>query len=120
MTDHQALQLMLKRNRAHKQYSARLARWLDRLSHFDVNVQYTAGKNIPLTDYLSRHPIIHEHETETPCESEEREAEEEIVINQIYGLFEFNRTNGSITQHIRRPLTVENSDQSERRTQIRK
>ena len=65
LTDHQALQPLLKRNRAHKQYSARLTRWLDRLIHFDVNVQYTAGKNIPLTDYLSRHPIIHEHETET-------------------------------------------------------
>ena len=51
LTDHQALQPLLKRNRAHKQYSARLTRWLDRLSHFDVNVQYIAGKNIPLTDY---------------------------------------------------------------------
>ena len=43
----------LKKNRAHKQYSARLTRWLDRLSHFDVNVQYTAGKILTLTDYLS-------------------------------------------------------------------
>ena len=120
LTDHQALQPLLKRNRAHKQYSARLTRWLDRLSHFDVNVQYTAGKNIPLTDYLSRHPIIHEHETETPREGDESEAEEEFVINHIYGLFEFNRTNGSITQHMRQPLPAENSDQSERRTQIRK
>ena len=120
MTDHQALQPLLKRNRAHKQYSSRLTRWLDRLSHFDVNVQYTAGKNIPLTDYLSRHPIIHEHETETPHEGDESEAEEEFVINQIYGLFEFNRTNGSITQHMRRPPLVKNSDQSERRTQVRK
>ena len=58
LTDHQALQPLLKKNRAHKHYSARLTRWLDRLSHFDVNVQYTAGKNIPPTDYLSRHPII--------------------------------------------------------------
>ena len=39
LTDHQALQLLLKRNWAHKQYSARLTRWLDRLRHFDVNVQ---------------------------------------------------------------------------------
>ena len=44
LTDHQALQPLLKRNRAHKQYSARLTRWLDRLSLFGVNVQYTAGK----------------------------------------------------------------------------
>ena len=79
-------------------------------------MQYTAGKNIPLTDYLSHRPIIYEHETETPCESEEKEAEEEFVI----GLFEFNRANGSIKQRIRRPSSVENSDQSKRRTQIRK
>ena len=38
LTDHQALQPLLRKNRAHKQYSARLTRWLDRLSHFDVNV----------------------------------------------------------------------------------
>ena len=44
LTDHQALQPLLKRNRAHKQYSARLTRWLDRLSNFDVNVQNTAGE----------------------------------------------------------------------------
>ena len=46
LTDHQALQPLLKRNRAHKQYSARLTRWLDRLSLFDVNVRYTAVKKI--------------------------------------------------------------------------
>ena len=63
LTNHQALQLLLKRNRAHKHYSARLTRWLDRLSHFDVNIQYTAGENFPLTDYLSRHPIIHDNDT---------------------------------------------------------
>ena len=38
LTDHQALQPLLKNNRAHKQYSARLTRWLDRVSHFDVKV----------------------------------------------------------------------------------
>ena len=119
LTDHQALQPLLKRNRAHKQYSARLTRWLDRLSHFDVNVQYTAGKNIPLTDYLSRHPILTERHAETPCENEEKEAEEEFVINQIYGLFEFNRTNGSITQHIQRQSSASKSDQSQRTKQTR-
>ena len=115
LTDHQALQPLIKRNRAHKQYSARLKRWLHQLSYFDVNVQYTACKNIPLTDYLSRRPIAHEHEAEASCENEEREAEEEFVINQIYGLFEFNRANSSITQHIRRPSSASNSDQSQHR-----
>ena len=61
---HQALQPMLKRNWAHEQYSASLTHWLDRLSHFDVNVQNTAGENIPQTDYLSRHPITHSVESE--------------------------------------------------------
>ena len=92
LTDHQALQPLLKRNRAHKQYMARLKLWLDRLSHFDVNVQYTAGKNIPLTDYLSRHPIVStvENETENNVNGQlEVEAEEEFVINQIHGLFDF-------------------------------
>ena len=119
LTDHQTLQPLLKRNRAHKQYSARLTRWLDRVSHFDVNVQYTAGKNFPLTDYLSRHPILTEHQAETSCENEEKEAEEEFVINQIYGLFEFNRTNGSITQHIQRQQSATKSDQSHRTKQTR-
>ena len=99
LTDHQALQPVLKKNRAHKQYSARLTRWLDRLSHFDVNVQYTAGKNIPLTDYLSRHPIVPTEITELENKADglnEAEAEEEFVNNQIYGLLEFNQKRGSI------------------------
>ena len=119
LTDHQALQTLMKRNRAHKQYSARLTRWLDLLGHFDVNVQYTAGKTIPLTDYLSRHPIVNELGTEELNANEEKEAEEEFVINQIYGLFEFNRTNGSITQHIKRPYSATNSSQSQCRTRTR-
>ena len=82
-------------------------------------MQYTAGKNIPLTDYLSRHPILTERQAETPCENEEKEAEEEFVMNQIYGLFEFNRTNGSITQHIQRQSSASKSDQSQRTKQTR-
>ena len=82
LTDHQALQPLLKRNRAHKQYSARLTRWLDRLSHFDVNVQYTAGKNIPLTDDLSRHPILRVDISDAENDAngiEMEEAEEDLV-----------------------------------------
>ena len=65
ITDGQSLQPLLKRNRTHKQYSTRLTPWLDRLSHFDVIVQCIAGKNIPLTGYLSRHPITYTDESET-------------------------------------------------------
>ena len=101
LTDHQALQPLLKKNRAYKQNSARLTRWLDRLSHFDVNIQYTAGKNIPLTDFLSRHPIVPTEIAELENKAvgpNETEADEEFVVNQIYGLFEFNRVRRSIKQ----------------------
>ena len=92
LTDHQALQPLLIRNWSHKQLSAGLTRWLDRLSHFDVNVQYTAGKNIPLTDFLSRHPIVNTAENETENDESgqtETESEKEFVINQKHGLFDF-------------------------------
>ena len=117
LADHQALQPLLKKNRAHKQYSARLTRWLDRLSHFDVNVQYTAaGKNISLTDYLSRHPIIPTEIVEIENKADgltEAEAEEEFVINQIYGLLEFNQKRGSIKRFTERNGTTEKFNQSQ-------
>ena len=106
----------MKKNRAHKQYSARLTRWLDRLSHFDVNVEYTAGKNIPLTDYLSRHPIVPTEITELEDKADglnEAEAEEEFVVNQIYGLFEINQTRGSIKRFVEQATPKEIFDQSQ-------
>ena len=117
LTDHQALQTLLKRNRAHKQYSARLTRWLDRLSHFDVNVHYTAGKNIPLTDYLSRHPIVNTDESAAEKNisgQNEAESEEEFVINQKHGLFDFIQTNGSIKRFTERTKPRQKIDQSQR------
>ena len=119
LTDHQALQPLLKRNRAHKQYSARITRWLDSLSHFDVNVQYTAGKNIPLTDYLSRHQIVNagENAAENNFSGQnEAESEEEFVINQIHGLFGFIQTNGSIKRFTERNKPKQKTDQSQRGT----
>ena len=119
LTDHQALQPLLKRTRAHKHYSARLTRWLDRLSHFDVNVQYTASKNIPLTDYLSRHPTVNtgENTTENNFSGQnETEYEEEFVINQIHGLFDFIQTNGSIKRFAERTKPKQKIDQSQRST----
>ena len=114
LTDHQALQSLLKKNRAHKQYSARLTRWLDRLSNFDVIVQNTTGKNIPLTDYLSRHPIVPTELTELENSGQnETEAEDDFVVNQIYGLFEFNQTRGSIKRFTEQATVRENSDQSQ-------
>ena len=72
-TDHQALEPLIKRNRSNKQYSARLTRWLDRLTHFDISIQHTAGSNLKFTDYLSRNPV----EGATP----EENYDEEYVIN---------------------------------------
>ena len=95
---------------------------MDRLSHFDVNVQYTAGKNIPLTDYLSRHPIvptkIAELENKADRQSE-TEADEEFVVNQIYGLFEFNQARGSIKRFSEQTTARKVSDQSQRDKNIR-
>ena len=80
-----------------------------------MKVHYTAGKNIPLTDYLSRHPITYTGESETEADrQEEEEAQEEFVYNQVYGLFDFNRTIGSITEFIERTTPPQQTDQSQR------
>ena len=116
LTDHQALQPLLKRKRAHKQYSGRLTRWLNRLTHFDVNVQYTAGKNIALTVYLTRHPIVNTAENETEnykSGQTETESGEEFVINKIHGLFDFIQTNGSIKRFTERTKPRQKIDQSQ-------
>ena len=44
-TDHQASEPLTKRNQAHRQNTARLTRWLDKLADFDVPTKHTAGKN---------------------------------------------------------------------------
>ena len=53
LTDHQALEPLIKRNRSNKTYSARLTRWLDRLAHFTINVKHIAGKNLALTSRIT-------------------------------------------------------------------
>ena len=86
------------------------------MSYFDVNVQYSAGKNIPLTDYLSQHPIVNtaENETENYVSGQtETESEEEFVINQIRGLFDFIQTNESIKKFTERTKPRQKIDQSQ-------
>ena len=75
LTDHQALEPLIKRNRSNKIYTARLTRWLDRLAHFTRNVNHIAGKHLALTDYLSRNPIA-------PAQNDDV-YEEEYVNNSI-------------------------------------
>ena len=65
LTDHQALEPLIKRNRSNETYSARLTRWLDRLAHFTINVNHIAGKHSALTDYLSRNPSTRERTKRT-------------------------------------------------------
>ena len=79
---HQPLEPVLKRNKANKQYSARLTRWLDRLNYFDISLKHTAGKEIKFTDFISRYP------TENP--ELEKNYEEEFVINAIAQLATVN------------------------------
>ena len=56
-TDHQALEPLIKRNRCNIQYCAKLTRWLDRLTHFDIAIQHIAGSNLKFTDFLSRNLV---------------------------------------------------------------
>ena len=56
-TDPQALEPINKRNCCNKQYSARLTRWLDQLTHFGNSKQHIAGSNLKFTDYLSKNPV---------------------------------------------------------------
>ena len=92
LTDHQALEPLIKRNRSNKMYSVRLTRWLDRLAHFDINFKHIAGKHLALTDYLSSNP------TSMPEPIENHD--EAYVINCITPLLEFINNFGSITGKI--------------------
>ena len=56
-TDHQALEPLIIINPTYKGYSARLTRWLDRLTHFDISIQHTAGSHLKFTDYLCRNTV---------------------------------------------------------------
>ena len=91
MTDHQALERLIKRNRSNKTYSARLTRLLDRLAHFTINVNHIAGKHLALTDYLSRNPI-------EPAQKDEA-YEEEYVINSIAPHYGFVSKFGCLCNH---------------------
>ena len=44
----------LRNKRAIKTYQSRLVRWVDKLLPFDFTVNHLAGKEMGMTDYLSR------------------------------------------------------------------
>ena len=56
VSDHKALQSVLKVNKGNETFSSRLTRWVDRLLPFDYSVIHALGRTIGLADYLSRHP----------------------------------------------------------------
>ena len=91
LTDHQVLEPLIKRNRSNKPYSARLARWLDRLAHFTININHIVGKHLALTDYLSRNP-------NAPPQRDEA-YEEEYVINSIVPHYNFVSKVGCLSNH---------------------
>ena len=96
LTDHQALDPLIKRNRAKETYSARLTRWLDRLAHFTINVNHIAGKHLALTENLRRN-------TTAPPQTDDA-YHEEYVINNILPHYKFISKYGCLSNQ---------SDQSE-------
>ena len=92
LTDHQALEFLIKRNRSNKTYSARLTRWRDRLAHFSINVSHIAGKHLALTDYLSRNPS-------PPPQADDAYGDEYVIIN-IEPHFKFMIKYGCLSNHL--------------------
>ena len=69
-----------------------------------------------MTDYLSRHPIVNTDESAAENNlsgQNEAESEEEFVINQVHGLFDFIQTNGSIKRFTERTKPRQKIDQSQ-------
>ena len=98
---HQALEILIKRNRAYRQYDARIPRRLDRLAHLDISIKHTAEKNLASTDYLSRHP--------TEEAMTEKIHEEENVMNLLLQLFKITQKNGPLPNTDEKILSTDQS-----------
>ena len=106
MTDHQALEPLIKRNRSNKTYGAHLTRWLDRLPHFNINVNHIAGKHLALTDYLSRNPVLSPQADDT--------YDEEYVINIFLPHYSLISKYGCLSNHMNQ--SESGTEKSERKT----
>ena len=134
LTDHQALEPLIKRNRTNKTYSARLTRWLDRLAHFDINIKHIAGKHLALTDYLSRNPIskpepIENNQSERsrpnkpkPKENKANKRSSSLPHSNTVDTTKLNtiQTVQEITMDIRRIEQIEKEDHSEETLKLTK
>ena len=60
VSDHKALQSVLKANKGNKTFSSSLTRWVDRLLPFQNSVIHTPVRTLGLANYLSRHPSQYE------------------------------------------------------------
>ena len=98
--DHQTLEPLIKRNSSNKTYSERLIQWLDRLAHFNINVNHIAGKRLTLTDYLSRNPI-------SPPQTDDA-YDEEYLIDNMLPQYNLISKHGGLSNH---------TNQSESRTE---
>ena len=54
VSDHKALQSVIKSNKGNKAYSSRLTRWVDGLLPFEFSIVHTPGRTLGMADYLSR------------------------------------------------------------------
>ena len=56
VSDHKALQSVLRSNKGNKTFSSRLTRWVVRLLPFEFSILHTPRRTLGMADYLSRHP----------------------------------------------------------------
>ena len=56
VSDHKALQSVLRSNKGNKTFSSRLTWWVDRLLPFEFSIVHTPGRTLGMADYLCRHP----------------------------------------------------------------
>ena len=56
VSDHNALESVLRSNKGNKTFSSSLTRRVDRLLPFEFSIVHTPGRTLGMADYLSRHP----------------------------------------------------------------
>ena len=107
VSDHKALQSVLKSNKDNKTYSSRLTRWVDRLSPFDFSIVHTPGRTLGMVDYLSRHPS----EYEDASIQAEKQFKDWVTVNVVKDVTPKMR--GLVNR--REPIKLRGGENSERK-----